>query len=417
MLIIERSEAREIEDQPGWVLLYGRRKVGKTFMLRNFIQHDAFVTVRRDRISYAAGLPMSRVTSPETLVDLVGLVLVDGGTVVVDEFQRLPGSFLDEVATFHPSGRLILSGSSLGVVSRVVGTGSPMLGLASVHHLGLVRPGDLLRGLADRAPATALPLAAYLRDPWLVPELEGRGSLEPFLHAVLRTSRTTVPALIGEVFTESDRSLSQVYEGIIRALGARLWKPGDIAARLHESSLLDTGSSAQVTQYLANLVDMGLVDRVPVLGKVRLKAYRLASSVMDTFYYLADKHGIDEEDRPRGEVRENLRGCVSRAMERFVGEIFSQRLVGHVEYSFDPEIDFVITRGRKRRPVLAGEVRWGRYSAGDVRAFQRKVEDLDCRKVFVVPEARSQSTVDGVEVLDASAIAGIATAGVRPNGE
>ena len=410
MLTIERSEAREIEDQPGWVLLYGRRKVGKTFILRNFIKHDVFVSVRRDRISYASGLPMSRVTSSESLIDLIGPVLKDGGTVIVDEFQRLPESFLDEAATFHPNGRLILSGSSLAVVSRVMGVGSPMLGLTSVHHLGLVRPTDVLSSLVGRSPETAVPFAAYLRDPWLVPMQEGRRSLLPFLHGVMASSRMAVPALIGEVFTESDRSLSQVYEGVIRALGARLWKPGDIAARLHESGLVSTGGSTEVTQYLANLIRMGLVDRVSVWGKSRQKAYRLASNVMDTFYYLADKHRIDEEDRPLRDIEENLRGSVSRAMERFVGELFSQLLDGQVEYSFDPEVDFIITQGRKRKPMLAGEVRWGAFSARDVRSFHRKVEDLECRKVFVVPKARSLDMVDDVQVLDASAIVDIATA-------
>jgi len=361
MLIIERSEIREIEDQPGWILLYGRRKVGKTFMLRNFIKHDVLVSVRRDRISYATGLPMSRVTSSETLIDLIGPVLKDGGTVIVDEFQRLPDSFLDEVATFHPEGRLILSGSSLAVVSRVLGVGSPMLGLTSVHHLRLVRPTDVLSSLVDRSPETAVPFAAYLRDPWLVPMQEGRRSLEPFLHSVMASSRMAVPALIGEVFTESDRSLSQVYEGVIRALGARLWKPGDIAGRLHESGLVSSGGSPQVLQYLANLADMGLVDRVGILGKKRLKAYRLASNVMDTFYYLADKHMIDEEDRSLKDIKENLQRSVSRAIERFVGELFSQLSDGQVEYSFEPEIDFVITRGRKRSPTVAGEVHWGRF--------------------------------------------------------
>ena len=417
MLTIERSEAREIEDQPGWILLYGRRKVGKTFMLRNFIHHDVFVSVRRDRISYATGLPVTRVTSPETLVDLTGPVLRRGGTVVVDEFQRLPGSFLDEVATFHPDGRLILSGSSLAVVSRVLGVGSPMLGLTSVHHLRLVRPTDVLRSLLDRPPQTALPFAAYLRDPWLVPKQEGRRSLEPFLLSVMGSARTTVPALIGEVFTESERYLSQVYEGVIRALGARLWRPGDIAARLHESGLVSTGGSTQVTQYLANLMEMGIVDRVAVFGRSRPMAYRLASNVMDTFYYLADKHRIDEEDRPAGDIRDNLQASVSRAMERFVGELFAQLMEGQVEYSFDPEVDFIITRGRRRKPVLAGEVRWGRFSAGDVRSFKAKVDDLECRKVFIVPRARTPEEVDGVEVLDARAVVDLALCHRPPSGE
>ncbi len=71
---IARTEAREIEDLPKWVLIHGRRKVGKTFILRNFIRHDVYVTVRRDGASYATGLPIERIESPEKLVDLVGPV-------------------------------------------------------------------------------------------------------------------------------------------------------------------------------------------------------------------------------------------------------------------------------------------------------------------------------------------------------
>ena len=157
-------------------------------------------------------------------------------------------------------------------------------------------------------------------------------------------------------------------------------------------------------QYLANLVEMGLVERVGILGKSRRKAYRLVSNVMDTFYYLADKHRVDEQDLPLGDVRENLRRSVSRAIERFVGHLFAQVTEGQIEYSFEPEIDFVVTRGRRRVPVVAGEVRWGRFNAEDVKAFSSKVEDLDCRKVFVVPRARSINAVRDVEVVGAGAL-------------
>ena len=87
---------------------------------------------------------------------------------------------------------------------------------------------------------------------------------------------------------------------------------------------------------------------------------------------------------------------------------------GQVDASFDPEIDFVITRGRKRKPVVAGEVRWGRFSTRDVMAFSRKVDDLDYRKIFVVPRVRTHDMVGGVGVLDASALVDLASSHPPP---
>ena len=86
---IPRSEAEEINAIPGWVLLYGRRKVGKTFLLRHFVPHDAYFSVRRDGSVLFEGPPMESVGSPTLLMERVGALLRAGRTVVMDEFQRL----------------------------------------------------------------------------------------------------------------------------------------------------------------------------------------------------------------------------------------------------------------------------------------------------------------------------------------
>mgnify|MGYP007013844775 CR=1 FL=1 len=51
-----RSEARELEELSGWIIVYGRRRTGKTFMLRNLMSWDAYVLVRRDLSLRARGL-------------------------------------------------------------------------------------------------------------------------------------------------------------------------------------------------------------------------------------------------------------------------------------------------------------------------------------------------------------------------
>jgi hypothetical protein len=381
VLILERSEVTKLRDTPGWILIYGRRKVGKTFLIRNFLEYDIFVTVKRDGQSYSQGLVEQRFGSFEDLIDTLKAHIEAGRTVVVDEFQRLPEGFLDELAIFHPSGRVMLSGSSLHVVEKVLGSGTPLLGLVSVHRLDLVRPKDMLSSLTHMRPDVAISYAAYLREPWLVPMLKQAQDINKALHHVIPQARYAVSALVGEVFTESDRQMSQTYEAIIRGIGAGLWRPGDLAHRLQNAGLIGNEGSNYLRPYLVNLERMGLVETVPLFGKAKWRVYRLKSQFLETYYYLSDKHQIDEIDRPYRDIKFNLQKMVTQSVERFVGQLFQQVEEGQLEYSFEPELDFIITSGRKRTPVLVGEVKWGRIDKKDVKVFADKVEDMTCRDI------------------------------------
>ena len=87
-----------------------------------------------------------------------------------------------------------------------------------------------------------------------------------------------------------------------------------------------------------------------------------------------------------------------------MGRLFAELEQGQLEYSFDPELDFIITKGRKRKPVLVGEVKWGRYDNSQVRSFEAKVEDLSCRKVFITKRVTGRGTVGEVELMGAEDI-------------
>ena len=405
---LQRSEAEEIARLPGWVLIFGRRKVGKTYILERFLKHDVYVVVRRDGVIIADGLGVGRIEGPDRLADAIGPRLEQGATVVVDEFQRLPDSFLDEIATYHPDGRLILSGSSLRVVNSVLGSRSPMLGLAYPYRVGLVRPVDLLRSLSAWDPAAAVSYAAYLREPWLVPLLEGPGDLERTIHDIIPPLRFAVPALVGEVFVESERTLTQTYEAILRGLGAGLWRPGDLAHLLQNTGVIGKEGSNFLRSYLKNLETMGLVQQLPVFRKRKWAVYRLTSPLLETYYYLADRHRIDERDCPLRVMAPNLKRMVHQAVERFIGELFVQLEEGQLEHSFDPELDIIVTRGREREPIVVGEVKWSKYDGRDIDRFMEKVKDLDCRKVFVVKKRTSSVDARGLEVLDAKDLVALA---------
>src|SRR3989338_2307251 len=93
MVIVERAEAERLKKAKGWVLLYGRRKTGKTFLVQHFLPHDAYFFVKRDR----GVLEGSRELSQEAFLEALPRDLAAGKTVVVDEFHRLGPDFLDRL--------------------------------------------------------------------------------------------------------------------------------------------------------------------------------------------------------------------------------------------------------------------------------------------------------------------------------
>ena len=398
-LTIVRSEVEELEGIRGWIILYGRRKVGKTFLLRNFVRWDAYVTVRRDLSIRSEGV---EVNSADELVDAAGTVLERGGTLIIDEFQRLPLRMLEDLTAFHPSGRLILSGSSLGVARKVFEPRSPLLGFFTPFKLSLVRPADALKALSRTyEPARAVELASYLRDPWLVPLCTGE--VEDLVYRYACRYWQIVRSLIGEVFAEEERTLTITYEAILLLLGARRWRLHEIASVLYARGLLREPSSSHVAGFVRNLVEMDLVRPIKLYGS-RRKIYRIKSPIMEAYYYLESKYEVSEREVEYDEVAPAIQALVRQHVEDFVADLAAQHYRGRREYSLSPEIDFVITR--RGRPVAVGKVKWGRYTHRDLEAFREKVSKLPGLRLFIA-RSKEEDVYKDVYVLDAEDLASL----------
>jgi len=395
-LEIKRKESEEIRKIHGWMILFGRRKVGKTYLLKHFLKYDAYLLVRRDGTVITENIPEERIEDLNLLNRIVKDLLAKGKTVVIDEYQRLPHSFFDELSTSHPKGKIILSGSVVSTIHKFFGTGSPLLGMLAEYKLGLLAPDDALRQLKG-LKEHSIEYAAFIRDPWLVPNFSYTEITEDLYYAVTRF-KNAVPRLIGETFQEENRELTKTYEAIIREVGAGYRRSAEIAHILSNKKIIKKDDARLIHPFLKNLVAMDLFEEVPVfLG--RGYHYRIKSPIIELFYYLADRHNIEEREAPFSEVKENVQKIRNFAVQNFVGDFFADGLEGNKEISIIPEIDFIITKGRKRDPVLAGEVKWGSWKKDDVIAFSEKVKQLKCRKVFFVKE-KMPIEVPGIEILD-----------------
>lgn len=392
---IPRKEIEEIKATRNWLLVYGRRKTGKTFLLRNFIDHDFYFLVRRDGVIVSGDERPIRFENIYHFMDHLRDLLLDDRTVIVDEFQRMPEYVQDEISMLHPNGRLILTGSSFRMIDKVLSSSSPLLGMLGEIIIDILDPFDVLRSL-DLPPERAIEYATFIRDPWTIPVFSYNGDFLKDLWKVMEHSRNAIPRLIGEIFSEESRRRSNAYESVLRLVGAGTWSTSEISHTLFTRGVIDKDESRLITSYISNMIKMGLIEEVPLFRNRKNMIYRVKSPIMETYYYLVDRHNIDERDVNFNEIRENLKKMVNLQIERFFAEVFRLQYAGSREYSLEPEIDFIITRGRKRLPVAFGEVKWGKGSRKGGMKLIEKAEGLDVDLLLVTKE---KVEVDGLNVI------------------
>ena len=389
-IVVKRREAELLSDR--WALVYGRRKVGKTFMLRRFYSWDYFILIGRDGTIWIEGADVEKFINIEDFMRFLVRTLKMGKRVVVDEFQRLPSSVLERVSTVHPSGNLILSGSSMRVVKDILSSKSSLLGLVEEHHIGLINPQDIAKFLDSKK---FLDYAIYLRDPWLIP-LVNYDSILTDLYRVVTHTPSTIPSLVGEIFREEDRRLTSTYEGIIKSIGSGYGKPSEISSILYSRGLILKDSPSAVVPYIKNLVRMGILKEVKIYGKKGI-IYRMVSPIFSVFYYLSDRYEMEYSKPSFKTMEENIMKIHSLCYEDFIAELIAHILGGYLRYSHDPEIDGIIV-DRKEKTIGVVEVKYGRIGKSDISKFVDKTENIRGKRIVV---AKNRMEYKDVTILTA----------------
>ena len=111
MMIIERFEVNNIKKIKKWLLIFGRRKTGKTFLVENFLKYDEYFFVKRDR-SILSKKDRKEITY-DTFTTLIERELSNEKTIAIDEFHRLDDGFFDFIHYTEKRGKLILLSSTL----------------------------------------------------------------------------------------------------------------------------------------------------------------------------------------------------------------------------------------------------------------------------------------------------------------
>ncbi len=400
MAIIQRRELDPILGMK-WLLLYGRRKTGKTFYVREQGRYSKYFVVTRGRsvVDIESGEEL-------TVSEFTWLLpyMIQSGRVVIDEFHRLDEPFFSLLQGLSGKGKLTLITSTKHYFRRFIGESSPLLGLFHLQEVGLVDPRDAVTYVANLGieGKALMELACLVQEPWLAQTVETMK--ERTFEVLGNLLRDYVPSLTGEIFTEEDKELSQRYFAILEAVADGKKTSGEIASELFSRGLIEKNQPGAVSQYLETLVGMGLLERILLYGKRRKGYhYRHVSPVVDSAFYMNSKYGFFETGLPEKSISQYLEEKMPFYMEVFFERFFA-RLYGLQPVKIAlPELEVDIALRRHKQLVFVGEVKWKtKVAKKELRSVEDKLTSLDAEYRFLIVPDRSAipEEPEDVEIFD-----------------
>ncbi|MFP3065474.1 MAG: AAA family ATPase [Sulfolobus sp.] len=347
-LYIRRREEEKIKRIKNWTLIYGRRKTGKSTLVKKNLKMDYYVLIADSNNGITLDDKVVRI---DDAIKEVKHVLQKGGVAVVDEFQRLPEVYWAMISNWDREGILVIIGSSYGIVNKVFDRNSPLLGLFTPIEIDIISYEDVLIQLKDPV------LSTLYRDPWIIPFIN---SYEEFVNRIKEFS-LIAKGLIGEVFKEEERQLTDIYYKILLLIGEGIWKTSEIAGIIQPK-----GGEGTISSMVNKLVKMGLAQKIPTLSKE--KYYKIRSPPLSLTLYAESKYAVSETDF---EVKDLP---IGREVQFSIGEMLSKYFGGVQYYSPKEDIDVVIVK--KKKPIWAFEVKMGEFTSSEAKEAVKKMSKI-----------------------------------------
>jgi AAA+ ATPase superfamily predicted ATPase len=401
------------------VLLYGRRRVGKTSLLRQWsaqagipatywsAEKEPAALQRRKLYAAILDMPVNRAPLFESWADVwnaaAELIGSQHRILILDELPYAAESDPAMLSAlqhawdqhFKDSNLiLVLCGSQVHTMETLMSRQSPLFGrLTGQWHLLPLSFASLRQFLPgwsaeERVAGYAMVggVPAYLE--WLDPDR----SLTQNIREVILSPGSMFVAEPAFLLYDEVRE-PNIYLAVIKAIGLGAHTLNDIS----NASLID---KAHLSAYLARLQELYLVERrlpatVPIseLRKSRMGRYHLSDPYFRFYFrFLAPFHDTltFDPDRVLAQIREGLRAFVgqtafeeiSREWVRQQGKIgqlpFEPEVVGS-HWSASVQVDVVAVNWHEKQ-ILLGECKWGQD--GIDRQIVRELAEQKTPKVL-----------------------------------
>ena len=378
------------------LVLYGRRRVGKTELLRQFVRERPHVYFLADKrgternalrlrreMARALGRPEVAIEDLEGLlrwyVDEAGerpLVIIDEFPYLVEKDDSVP-SVLQLIIDEELSGTtaiLVLCGSSEGMMERtVLGARSPLYGRRTGHWRVTPLAFANACGFFPGAPVErCIEFYSVLGG---VPHYLRRFSGDM---GVVENAEREIISRTGALYEEVDFLLREelrepdVYKAILEAIGS---------GRARASKIADASRVPvqDMDKYLKVLARLGIVERArPITSGPKSKhtRYRLADPLFRFWFTFCEVRKSDleigETGRCRDAMTRDLPSFVGRAFEPICRDLVASRFPGRWSdigpwwgaarvggERVELEVDMV-GLNPKGREILLGECKWSR---------------------------------------------------------
>jgi len=394
-IVIRRTQELErIKKLGPWILIFGRRKTGKTYFVKNFLEwHEYFFARRDNKLLDKDGNELSLEAFLEVFKREIG-----NKTIVIDEFHRLPESFFDFLHSLGVKGKLIAISSTLSYSRKMLNRSSPLLGLFSEFKFNLVDEKDIINSLKGLLNGKELIEAAvYLREPWLVPKFEENKNARDFLATFLLEQKGSIKALIGEIFSEEERRLSLVYEGILKAISDGKNTSTEISSYLFSRKLIPKDNPGLIQRYLEVLRDIGLIDKVEVFDSRKFKYFHI-SPLLDLHYYLEEKYAYSEVEVPEKFIRKVIDEKIPFHVESFFASLLSKKLGLKMVKVEKPEVDIALTEFNRIKVV--GEVKWKKINQKELEAIEEKLYHFKNAEKYIILQEKGKLESKKAKLID-----------------
>lgn len=397
-------------ERGGLVIVYGRRRVGKTrlvlewlrreglrymFYVAHLTSHEHNLRLMAEKAAEQLGDPLIREAAPKTLTALMGMVFRAGAEVVViDEFTywvkaspRALSEMQEFVDHFLPKlgGTVVITGSVLGVIMRdVLGGGSPLYGRATARlRLRPIRFPYLKELLPKLSPAERVITYSLVGGiPFYLCALSSASSIEEVVEELIASP---APLLVDEkdlILREEFRD-PHTYAAILSAIA----KGYDTPARIAQVTGID---ASHTHKYLAVLEYLGIVKRSVPLFKKKGR-YVIDDPVIRTWYSIiepvAELIEMGEYSRVKEEVLRAITRHTSSIWESLVREYLLRKylpqgftVAGRLEHK-GVELDVAVLNTKEKKAVVA-EAEW---SPGTRKDAKRLAEEAKRKAAALLP--------------------------------
>jgi len=235
-----------------------------------------------------------------------------------------------------------------------------------------------------------------MRDPWTIQILK-EGNVIKFVFRIITHSKYLMSSLIGEIFSEEERELTQKYQVIMRLIGSGVWNTRDLANDLYNNKVFDTPDVNHLGPYLKNLQEMELLETIKIYKTKNKHYYRLKSPIMNVYHYLDSRYDISNRNCSLNEIEPTLQKLINFEIQNFVADFFAEKYDGRKEYylSSSKEVDFIITK--RNKPIIVGEVKWKTITKEDIERFKESVKDFYCRKVLICKKGIKDNQIETID--------------------